>query len=102
MTRKNVKSAQPKANGEISSRRKYRSSTRNRTRLLYHRPVSRPSGRTTRRLLVSLAILAGAAVLAVERPGGAKGPPDRLHQFRRLALARPSVWHAVTGAAPRP
>src|SRR2546426_10634098 len=97
MTRKNVKSAQPKANGEISSRRKYRSSTRNRTRLLYHRRVSRPSGRTTRRLLVGLAILAGAALTA-DRPGVAGGPPDRLDQFRRLALSRPSLWQAGAGA----
>src|SRR3989442_4417277 len=94
MTRKNVKSAQPKANGEISSRRKYRSSTRNRTRLLYHRRVSRPSGRTTRRLLVGLAILAGAAVTS-DRPSVAGGPPDRLDQFRRLALARPSMWQGA-------
>src|SRR5947208_9542637 len=97
MTRKNVNSAPPNPNGEISSRRKYRSSTRNRTRLLYHRRVSRPSGRTTRRLLVGLAILAGAAVTS-DRPSVAGGPPDRLDQFRRLALARPSMWQADTDA----
>src|SRR2546427_11021040 len=102
MTRKNVNSAQPNANGEISSRRKYRSSTRNRTRLLYHRLVSRPSGRTTRRLLVSLAILAGAAGLAGGRPGVASGPLGPPGQFRRLALSRPPVWQAGGGAAPPP
>src|SRR5213594_507181 len=95
MTRKNVNSAPPNPNGEISSRRKYRSSTRNRTRLLYHRRVSRPSGRTTRRLLVGLAILAGAAVTS-DRPSVAGGPPDRLDQFRRLALAGPPTWAGDT------
>src|SRR3989441_2442939 len=98
MTRKNVNSAQPNANGEINSRRKYRSSTRNRTRLLYHRRVSRLSGRTTSRLLVGLAILAGAA-LTSDRPSVAGGPPDRLDQFRRLALSRPTLWQA-DGDAP--
>src|SRR5437879_6928749 len=97
MTRKNVNSAHPNPNGEISSRRKYRSSTRNRTRLLYHRRVSRPSGRTTRRLLVGLAILAGAAVTS-DRPSVAGGPPDRLDQFRRLALSRPAMWQADADA----
>src|SRR5216110_241292 len=97
MTRKNVNSAHPNPNGEINSRRKYRSSTRNRTRLLYHRRVSRPSGRTTRRLLIGLAILAGATVTS-DRPSVAGGPPDRLDQFRRLALSGRSMWQAVPDA----
>ena len=59
--------------------------------------MSRPSGRTTRRLLVGLAILAGATVTS-DRPSVAGGPPDRLDQFRRLALARPSMWQADTDA----
>ncbi|PYM92814.1 MAG: hypothetical protein DME04_13630 [Candidatus Rokuibacteriota bacterium] len=59
--------------------------------------MSRPSGRTTRRLLVGLAILAGAALTA-DRPGVAGGPPDRLDQFRRLALSRPSLWQADADA----
>jgi len=60
--------------------------------------VSRPSGRTTSRLLVGLAILAGAA-LTSDRPSVAGGPPDRLDQFRRLALSRPTLWQA-DGDAP--
>ena len=59
--------------------------------------MSRPSGRTTRRLLVGLAILAGAA-LTFDRPGVAGGPPDRLDQFRRLALSGPSMWQVDTDA----
>src|SRR2546428_6521295 len=100
MTRKNVNSAHPNPNGEISSRRKYRSSTRNRTRLLYHRPVSRPSGRTTRRLLVSLAILAGAAVLAGDRPGAARWPLGRPQSFPRLSPSRPPLGDGGAGRAP--
>jgi len=60
--------------------------------------VSRLSGRTTSRLLVGLAILAGAA-LTSDRPSVAGGPPDRLDQFRRLALSRPTLWQA-DGDAP--
>ena len=54
MTRKKVKSMQPNANGETSSRAMYRSRTRNRTSPLCHRRVNRPSGWTGAETLVTL------------------------------------------------
>src|SRR6185369_7482997 len=86
MTRKNVSSAQPNANGETSSRAMYRSRTGNRTSLLYHRRVSRLTRGGTRKLLAGLAML-GTAALVTDRPDAA-GPVDRLDQFRTLARAR--------------
>ena len=67
----------------------YRSSTRSRTSLLYHRLVSRLSKRPTQRWLVGLALL-GAATLVHERLAGA-GPADRLDQFRELARSHSSA-----------
>src|SRR5258705_11747613 len=79
MTRKKVRSTQPNPSGDASSRTMYRSSTRSRTSLLYHRLVSRLSKRPTQRWLVGLALL-GAATPVHEQLAGA-GPADRLHQF---------------------
>src|SRR2546426_32814 len=98
MTRKKVKSAQPNANGETSSRAMYRSRTRNRTGLLYHRRVSRLAGCTTRKLLIGLAMF-GVAALATERPDAA-GPVDRLDQFRELARSRASGEPVDADASP--
>src|SRR5438552_4540923 len=88
MTRKKVSSVHPNASGEASSRTMYRSRTRSRTGLLYHRRVSRLSGCPTGRVVVGLAML-GAAALVTERPDGAD-PGDRLGQVRQLARAH--VW----------
>src|SRR5882672_7995104 len=98
MTRKKVKSAPPNANGETSSRAMYRSRTRNRTGLLYHRRVSRLAGGTTRRLLVGLVML-GATALTTDRPDAA-GPVDRLDQFRQLARSRASLGNGAADASP--
>src|SRR6266850_533409 len=87
MTRKKVRSTQPNPSGDASSRTMYRSSTRSRTSLLYHRLVSRLSKRPTQRWLVGLALL-GAATLVHERLAGA-GPDDRLDEFRE-------AWGATT------
>src|SRR5262245_31563525 len=89
MTRKNVRSTQPNPSGAASSRTMYRSSTRSRTGLLYHRQMSRPPKRPTQKWLVGLALL-GAAVLAHERLDAA-GPVDRLDQFRQLAISHGSA-----------
>src|SRR6267378_136490 len=89
MTRKKVRSTQPNPSGDASSRTMYRSSTRSRTSLLYHRLVSRLSKRPTQRWLVGLALL-GAATLVHERLAGA-GPADRLDQFRELARSHSSA-----------
>src|SRR5262249_34694940 len=89
MTRKNVRSTQPNPSGAASSRTMYRSSTRSRTGLLYHRQMSRPSKGPTQKWLVGLALL-GAAVLAHERLDAA-GPVDRLDQFRQLAISHGSA-----------
>src|SRR3989442_12943295 len=98
MTRKKVKSAQPNANGETSSRAMYRSRMRNRTGLLYHRRVSRLSSCTTRKLLIGLAMF-GAAALATERPNAA-GPAARLDPFRALARSPASGEPYEPDAAP--
>src|SRR2546426_8018129 len=98
MTRKNVRSAHPNASGETSSRTIYRSRTRSRTGLLYHRRVSRLSRCPTRTLLVGLAML-GAAALVTERPDAA-GPADRLDQFRQLARAHASLGHGDADGSP--
>src|SRR5713101_7341528 len=98
MTRKNVRSAQPNASGETSSRTMYRSRTRSRTGLLYHRRVSRLSGCPTRTLLVGLAVL-GAAALVTERPDAAD-PVDRLNQFRQLARSHASLGHGDAAESP--
>src|SRR5881628_3659289 len=97
MTRKNVRSAQPNASGAASSRTMYRSRTRSRTGLLYHRRVSRLSGCPTRTLLVGLAML--GAALVTERPDAA-GPVDRLDQFRQLARSHASLGHGDAGESP--
>src|SRR2546428_10439081 len=98
MTRKNVRSAQPNASGETSSRTMYRSRTRSRTGLLYHRRVSRLSRCPTRTLLVGLAML-GAAALVTERPDAAD-PVDRLDQFRQLARSHASLGHGDAAESP--
>src|SRR2546422_9738596 len=89
MTRKKVRSTQPNPSGGASSRTMYRSSTRSRTSLLYHRLVSRLSKRPTQRWLVGLALL-GAATLVHGRLAGA-GPADRLDQFREFARSHSSA-----------
>src|SRR2546422_387569 len=89
MTRKKVRSTQPNPSGGASSRTMYRSSTRSRTSLLYHRLVSRLSKRPTQGGLVGLALL-GAAPPVQGRLAGA-GPADRLDQFRELARSHSSA-----------
>src|SRR3989454_4094198 len=98
MTRKNVRSAQPNASGETSSRTMYRSRTRSRTGLLYHRRVSRLSGCPTRTLLVGLA-MPGPGGPVPERPAPA-GPVHRLHQFRQLARSHASLGHGDAAESP--
>src|SRR5215475_9373994 len=90
MMRKKVRSTQPNPSGAASSRTMYRSSTRSRTGLLYHRLMSRPSKRPTQKWLVGLALLGAAATLAHERLDAA-GPADRLDQFRQLARSHGSA-----------
>src|SRR5881409_2554353 len=97
MTRKKVSSVHPNASGAASSRTMYRSRTRSRTGLLYHRRVSRLSGSPTRTLLVGLAML--GAALVTERPDAA-GPVDRLDQFRQLARSHASLGHGDAGESP--
>src|SRR4029453_13968278 len=98
MTRKKVRSTQPNPSGAASSRTMYRSSTRSRTGLLYHRLMSGLSQRPTQKWLVGLALL-GAVTLAHERLDAA-GPADRLDQFRQLARA-PGSGGGSARAPPR-
>src|SRR2546428_1223017 len=98
MTRKKVSSVHPNASGEASSRTMYRSRTRSRTGLLYHRRVSRLAGCPTRSRLVGLA-MPGPAALVTERPDAA-GPADRLDQFRQLARAHASLGHGDADGSP--
>src|SRR5262250_1631000 len=81
--RKNVKSVTPNRNGEVSSRRRYRSRVArpgNLTLLLYHSDV-------IRRSWLALMLLVAQALPSVA-PARAAGPPDRLERFRDLARHR--------------
>src|ERR1041384_3186770 len=94
--RKKVKSATPNRNGEVSSRRRYRSrvwSPDHLTRLLYHSPVRQRSW-------PALAILlAPALTSAAFLPAAAASTDDRLERFRSLAGHRLAI--VQLGGAPR-
>jgi hypothetical protein len=95
MTRKNVKSATPKQNGEISSEKTYRSSTgaegSSLTRLLYHTLVTR----LTRPVLAAAAVAVLVTFLATGAPAGRA--PDRLERFRELAASRLALGDVAEG-----